>query len=109
MYETKAKGSSYSAKVGKKTDEVKSGCFVIEHVPTGRIIAGASSKVSADVETHLQKLEREKHPNALMNSLCQRERDLRVHEYPTKTVKEAKAVLKEIKDSVEPKYLFLGE
>jgi hypothetical protein len=106
MYSTNAKGKSYSnksIKAGKKTDEVKIGCLVIEHVPTGKFIASASKSVSADVGVVLQNLPPK------MQALCKHEDDLRVYEYSTKTVREAEKVLREIKDSVEPKYLFLGD
>lgn len=103
MYETKAKGTSYSLRVGKKTTEVKAGCFVIEHVPTGKFIAGASKNVSADVELALNNL------GPSMQALRQREDDLRVHEYSAKTVKQAQGILNEIQGSVEPKYLLLDD
>lgn len=103
MYETKARAISYSPRVGKKTEEVKVGCLVIEHVPTGKFIAIASKSVSDDATKLLMDSGRQ------MNALRKFDDDLRVLEYPTKTVKQAQAVLKEIQDSVEPKYLFLGD
>ena len=109
MFKTNAAGSSYSTKVGKRTDPVKTGCFVIEHEPTGRFIAGTSRNVSADVEVHLQHLYLERHKNRIMNECCRRELQIRVHEFPTKTVADAREVLKEIKDSATPGYLYLGE
>lgn len=107
-YETKVKGSSYSANSGKKTEEVKAGCFVIEHVGTGKFIAAASAQASVDVHNALQALYCERHPNQPMQGVCIKDGELRVYEYPTKNVKQAEAVLKEIQSSVEPKYLFLG-
>lgn len=103
MYETKAKGTSYSLRVGKKTPDVKAGCLVIEHVPTGKFIARASKDVGADVKLVLAD------PGPEMRALCQREDDLRIHEYPTRTEKQAQGVLREITETVEPKYLLLGQ
>lgn len=107
-YETKVKGSSYSASSGKKTDEVKTGCFVIEHIGTGKFIAAASATASVDASKAIQALHADQHPNKPMQGVCHKDGEVRVYEYPTKTVKQAEAVLKEIQNSVEPKYLFLG-
>lgn len=112
MYETKVKGNSWTRAVGgrgKRKDICKAGVWVIEHIGTGKLVAGASSEVSEEVDKQLTQIDEGSHSNRLLRELCKRDADICVHEYPTKGIREAQVVLKEIQSSVVPSYLFLGE
>jgi hypothetical protein len=109
MFEVKAEGSSYSSTSTRSVKEVEKGCYVLEHVSTGKVIVGVSEHVTVEVNRNLDSLYGETHNNKHLNEVCKRDPELRVHVYPTKTVRQAEKLAKEIKDSVEPKYLFLGD
>lgn len=109
MFETKAEGSSYSSTSTRAVKETKQGCFVLEHVSTGKVIVGVSDQVTVEVNQNLDSLYGEVHKNKHMNEVCKRDPEVRVHVYPTKTAAQAEKIAKEIKGSVEPAYLFLGD
>jgi hypothetical protein len=97
--------SSTDAGRGKRPYEVKVGCYVIEHIATGNLFTGHSKAVSKDIDKQIKQLHAGKHPNHKLTSIFKLDHDLKLYEYPTKSLTKAKALEKEIRESVKPKYL----
>lgn len=93
---------------GKRTAITELGFFVIEHIATGKIFVGYSKKVSIDVDLQIQRVLLGIHPNVAFNKLVSMDMDLKLHEYPTHTLAQAKDSIRSLKRSVEPTYLLLN-
>lgn len=88
--------------------DTKLGVYVIEHIATGKILVGQSKTVSQDVDMQIQQLMAGRHPNRLMNIQVSMDFDLKLHEYTALSATNAKDMVRQIKASVEPKYLLLN-
>lgn len=111
MYLTEARGASWSHTTwgrGKRAEEVGLGCYVVEHIATGKFIVGVSNQVSKDVDKLIQLIDSGKYSNKAMLELCARDPDLRLLEYPCMNLKQARQVEKAIRSTVVPKYLLLN-
>lgn len=93
---------------GHRVNEVKKGTYLIEHVATGRCIVGSSANVSKEVDGIVKQIKALKYPKKLFNSLFKLDQDIRIFEYPTKTLKLAKETEKHIRQTIYPKYLLLN-
>lgn len=92
---------------GKRLEDVGPGCFVLEHDATGRFYVGESNNVSAEVDKQLAQLAKGGHPCKLLNRLYERDDIIRVFEYPTKSMKERKTLMKSIVAAATAPYLYL--
>lgn len=92
----------------KRSDIVNQGCYMLEHVATGRFYLGQSETVSSEVDKQLSLLAVGKHPCKLLNKIYERDSDIRLFEYPIKAKKARQALLKEIKETCETDYLCLN-
>lgn len=92
----------------KRSDLTNQGCYMLEHVATGRFYLGQSESVSADVDKQLSLLSIGKHPCKLLNKLYEKDSDIRLFEYPIKAKKARQALLKEIKETCLTDYLCLN-
>lgn len=93
---------------GKRNDDVQIGCYVVEHIPTGKFIVGSSKTVSQEVDGLIEALWGGTHQSKAFNKLCSLDPDLKLYEYPTKTLKHAKDIEKAIRRTVLPVYLLLN-
>lgn len=110
MYVTDAKCYSWSrttAGRGKRTVSVTTGCYLVEHISTGKYLSGVSNNVSADVDRLITSIDSKKSPSKAMHGLCNLDSDIRLIEFPTKSLKIAKQVLEGIRNTTEPQYLIL--
>lgn len=92
----------------KRSEIVNQGCYVLEHVATGRFYLGQSDTVSKEVDKQLAQLAVGKHASKLLNGLCSKDSDVRLFEYPIKSKAERKRLLVEIRDSANPDYLCIN-
>ena len=92
----------------KRSEEVRTGLYVLEHVATGRLWLGCSAKVSVEVDGLMDALGRGEFPNKLLQSLCKSDLDLQVYEYPTSSMKAAQFLAGRIRPTVYPAYLLLN-
>ncbi|MND13154.1 hypothetical protein D3C81_23840 [compost metagenome] len=92
----------------KRSDNTNQGCYMLEHVATGRFYLGQSETVSSDVDKQLALLSIGKHPCKLLNKLYEKDAEIRLFEYPIKAKKARQALLKEIKETCETDYLCLN-
>lgn len=97
--------TSSSTGRGKRRHPVGAGCYVIEHVSTGRFICGTSSQVSEQVDKELQSLRSGKHPSKLFRKLFDMDDELSIYEFPVKETKLAKAEITSIRKLADPQYL----
>jgi hypothetical protein len=93
----------------KRTSITKVGCFVLEHVATGRFWIDTSKEVSKEVDAQLKLISAEKHPCKLLNGLCSKDGDVRVYEYPVKSDAKCAALVKQLKDAATNDYLCLNQ
>lgn len=110
MYVTDAKPSTWSRTShgrGKRSVSVATGCWLIEHIATGRFLSGVSKTVSQTVDSVLLSIDNGSVKSKIMLGLCRLDGDLRLIEYPTKSTKAAEVLLQQIKLSSEPDYLVL--
>lgn len=91
----------------KRSEIVEHGCFVLEHVATGRFYCNNSATVSKTVDKHLGQLSMGKHPCSLLNVLYAKDSEIRVYEYPLDDEQDRKTLLKELKKEATPSYLYL--
>ncbi len=111
MFETTAEGFTWLRSPSgrsKRTTTVRTGCFVLEHEATGKIITFTSEEVSLDVDLTLLAISDENHRCKAFVKLCKDDSVIRVYEYPTRTIKQAKLIEKEIRQSTTPNYLLLN-
>lgn len=111
MYEVDAKCASWShtlAGRGKRKAMVRVGCYVVEHMSTGKFIVACSKNVAEEVDITIQKLLEGTTKNRAFNRLCQTCPDLTLYEYDTKTLTEARKIEAVIRKTVMPKYLLLN-
>ncbi|MNO12961.1 hypothetical protein D3C76_25810 [compost metagenome] len=92
----------------KRSDYITQGCYMLEHVATGRFYLGQSENVSFDVDKQLSQLSIGKHPCKLLNKLYERDSEIRLFEYPIKAKKARQALLREVKESCTTDYLCLN-
>lgn len=92
----------------KRTTVVKTGCYVLEHDATGKLLTGVSDHVSFDVDLILITLKDESCKNKAFVKLCQGDPAVRVYEYPAKNLKHAKLIEKGIRSTTIPTYLLLN-
>lgn len=92
----------------KRSDTTNQGCYMLEHVATGRFYLGQSENVSSEVDKQLSLLAIGKHPCKLLNGLYAKDADIRLFEYPLKAKKARTALLKQIKETCETDYLCLN-
>ena len=97
--------SSGRSKRSKITDQ---GCYVLEHVATGRFFLGQSECVSKEVDAQLAQLALGRHKSKLLNGLYAKDHDIRVFEYPRKSKKDRKAVLTQLRAEAYPEYLCIN-
>lgn len=102
------KERSWKASSTKEREPIKVGYYLIEYVPTGVYVGGVSSSLTEDVIALLQQLYGGVCANKRMANNVQREYDLMVHEYPTRTIKQAEQGFKDLIKPLEAKGLFLG-
>lgn len=108
MIKTESPNRSWKASSLKERDPLKVGYYLIEYVPTGVYVGGLSSDLTLDVVAYLQELYGGNCKVKRMAENVQREYDLMVHEYPTKTVKQAERGFKDLITPLKEKGLFLG-
>jgi hypothetical protein len=111
MFNTEAKVATWTFSPGgrgKRSEPVSVGCYVIEHVATGKLITGVSESVSNDVDLTLLAISDQSLRNKKFVKLCVLDPDVRLYEYPTKTLRQAKQIEKEIRSSTTPHYLLLN-
>jgi hypothetical protein len=97
--------SSGRSKRSKITDQ---GCYVLEHVATGRFFLGQNEHVSKEVDAQLNQLSIGRHSNKLLNGLYSKDHDIRVFEFPCTVKKERKAILVRLVKDAYPEYLCLN-
>ena len=93
---------------GKRTSSTSVGFFVIEHIATGKLWVTHSKHVSVDVDLVIQQVMQGQHQNRALNKLVSMDMDLKLHEYPSHTLAQAKDLVRQLKRSVEPAYLLLN-
>lgn len=111
MYEVDAKCASWShtlAGRGKRKVTVRVGCYVVEHIDSGKFIVACAKNVTEEVDMTIQRLMEGTTKNRAFNRLCQSSPELTIYEYPTKTFTEARKLEAVIRKTVEPKYLLLN-
>lgn len=111
MFETEARCATWtrtSTHRGKRAETVSVGCYVIEHIATGKIITGASTALNLDIDKIITDLGTGKYSNKKFRKPCELDSDLKMYEYPCKTLKQAKKLEKEIRASVVPTYLLVN-
>lgn len=114
MFYTEAKGISWSRTGhgrGKRAEQTLIGCFVLEHISTGKIVVGTSRSVSRDVDGLLKELSDVKaasKSNKPFAKLCALDADIKIYEYTAKNLSEARRIEKEVRETVTPRYLLLN-
>jgi hypothetical protein len=111
MFETEARGTTWtrtSSHKGKRAETVSVGCFVIEHIATGKVVTGSSSSMNLDIDKIITDIDSGKHSNKKFRKPCELDSDLKVYEYPCKTINAAKKLEKEIRRGVSPDYLLVN-
>lgn len=111
MFETDARGATWTRTAnhrGKRAEIVTVGCYVIEHIATGKLMTGVGMSIDVDINASVDALCRGDHSNKRFRKLCQLDSDLKIYEYPCKTLKHAKKLEKEIRASVVPTYLLVN-
>lgn len=111
MYEVDAKCASWSYTThqrGKRRVVVRVGCYVVEHLATGKFIVACSKNVAEEVDITIQRLMEGSTKNRAFNRLCHTCPDLVLHEYATRTLTEARKLEAVIRRTVTPKYLLLN-
>ena len=92
----------------KRSETVDQGCYVLEHVATGRFFLGQSETVSRDVDKQLSQLPLGKHSSKLLNGLYSKDSDIRIYEYPIKAKRERTKLLIALRDDANPTYLCIN-
>lgn len=107
MFATEVKGFSWTqlpdSTRGRRHDSIGVGTWVVEHVPTGRVMIGSDATVSRQVDAQIEALYAGKHPSKLFNRIVQLDPELKLYEYPHRTLKAARAHEKELRASVSPR------
>lgn len=93
---------------GHRLEETKVGCFLIDHIATGRSIVMTDSNVSKKVDQMIDKIKTGKSEFKLFNTLCKDDSDLKIYEFPTRTLKDAKQIEGQIRATIQPRYLLLN-
>ena len=84
---------------GKRKETVTAGCWLLEHISTGKFIIGSSPQVSQEIG---------KHPNKKLSKLVNMDPDLMAIEIPMASQPKAKKLEREIRVNVNPEYLLLN-
>lgn len=90
---------------GVKPDPVKAGCFVIEHVATGRVIVNASTTASESADSQIEMFIRKEHPDRRFQRQFDGDEELLITLFPCSGIREARRVALEVVSSVYPPYL----
>lgn len=112
MFQTDAPGFSWTKmpdKPARARMMVKVGVYVIEHVATGKLLIASSHEVSQHVDTHLIIFQHNRHPSKRAQALYNSDAELKVYEYPTRGLKAAQALERDIRDSVSHDYLIMDK
>jgi hypothetical protein len=111
MFQVEAKAATWSHTTwgrGKRVVDVGVGCFMIEHIATGKYVIGVSQQVSRDVDTLIKSILEGRYANKTMVKLCTMDPDLRLLEFATANLRDARKLEKEIRATTEPQYLILN-
>jgi len=92
---------------GKRLFPTNVGFYVIEHISTGKLLVGVSKQVSRDVDIGIEQLLKGIYPSAAFNKLVSLCPDLRLHEYSTGSIAEAKKSVEALIKTITPTYLFI--
>lgn len=93
---------------GKRVEEVKVGCFVVEHIATGKFLVETSKTVSKDVDKVIELIKKGELLNKAFLKLCQLDPDVKLYEYAAADLKAAKRIEADIRKTAYPKYLLLN-
>ena len=93
---------------GKRKETVTAGCWLLEHISTGKFIIGSSPQVSQEIDRHIALLNDGKHPNKKLLKLVNMDPDLMAIEIPMASQPKAKKLEREIRVNVNPEYLLLN-
>jgi hypothetical protein len=111
MFETEARGTTWTRTTtgrGKRTEIINVGCYVIEHIATGKVITGNGMSINLEIDKIIGDLDSGKHSNKKFRKPCELDSDLKMYEYPCKTLKQAKKLETEIRLNVNPSYLLVN-
>lgn len=89
----------------KQNPEVKTGVYVLEHLPTGKLYVGVDSHVTAATIEAVARLEKGTFHNRAFQGSASVECDILIYEYPTSTLAAAKRLERDILESISPNYL----
>lgn len=110
MFETKLPHHTWTSserRRGRRLHEVHKGCYVIEHVATGRFITGTSSRVSKDVDREIDRLRAGKHWSKLFNKVYEMDDECLIYEIPIDSQRQIKVELNTIERTASPPYLLI--
>lgn len=93
---------------GARATMVTQGVFVIDHISTGRFIIGNSRTVSAEIDRHIDALNRGGHPVKALQLQFNRCPDIRLIEIPATSAKHAKQIEAKIRASNTTDYCLLN-
>lgn len=111
MFATDVKGAAWSRTTthrGKRVEQVTVGCYVMEHIATGKVITGSGMDISREIDKIIADLDSGKYSNKKFRKPCELDPDLRMYEYPCKTLKQAKKTEADIRRGVSPTYLLVN-
>ncbi len=91
-----------NGKPPKNTFSHKPGCYVIEHVATGKKYVGSSVNLSGRINGNLNYLEHGKHKNKNLQEAFNNDPKVEVFVKPTKTEEEARQLEQQIVDELLP-------
>tara|TARA_Y100000592_G_scaffold89330_1_gene146435 strand:+ start:34 stop:375 length:342 start_codon:yes stop_codon:yes gene_type:complete len=92
----------------KRSETVKDGVLVIEHVATGKLLTSNTGNVSGTVDAFLEDIRNGVCPDRRFMRLFQSDSELKFYEIPCRTAKKQKLLLKEIESSITPSYLHVA-
>lgn len=81
---------------------VKKGYYILEHVATGKMLFGTSKDVTTDVDKILALVWAGKHRSSAFCKLVQSDSELRVHECPCSSMRDAQRHIQAVRDSNHP-------
>jgi hypothetical protein len=81
---------------------------VVEHISTGKFIVACSKNVTEEVDLTIHHLLQGTSKNKAFNRLVATEPDLRLLEYATRTLVDARKLEAAIRKTVTPRYLLLN-
>ena len=89
----------------KQNPDVKTGVYVLEHRPTGKLYVGVDSHVTMATTKAVTRLEKGNFNNRAFQGSASVECDILIYEYPTSTLAAAKRLERDILESISPNYL----